>query len=144
VAFAPGFIVWIVVGVSQWLTLGWRQATCLHLPGLSALVFVSAVAWAVNLSLPRYTSALVWVLVMAATPMLAARSFSTLIEVMARSPHDLHRHLWGALAMGVSEPFFITSIPWPQGIGAVFLLAGLLALVGGLVYIDRTGAPLAS
>lgn len=143
-AFTPGLLAWIAAGAAQWYSLGWQRASCLHLGGFIALFFVSGVSWAMNLTLPRYTSGLLWVLVMVSVPMLATRLFADLIEVIAKSPQNLESHLGAALALGASVPISIPTIHWPHHAELVFLALGAILLATGLIYIDRSEVPLAS
>ena len=54
-----GFLVWLLLGLIA-LTDGAHQPTAFTAPGIIVLVYVSTVAWAATLALPRYSGAVLW------------------------------------------------------------------------------------
>jgi hypothetical protein len=55
-----GFLVWLLLGLLALTCDATRRPTTFTAPGIIVLVYVSTVAWATTLALPRYSGAVLW------------------------------------------------------------------------------------
>lgn len=55
-----GFLVWLLLGVIALIGGVTHHPTAFTAPGIIVLVYVSTVAWAATLALPRYSGAVLW------------------------------------------------------------------------------------
>ena len=55
-----GLVVWLLLGLIAWTGGATHQPTAFTAPGIIVLLYVSTVAWATTLALPRYSGAVLW------------------------------------------------------------------------------------
>jgi hypothetical protein len=147
VAFAHE-LVSIAPGIASWLLVSGIEAICnrgtvplgLTLPAVSALLYMSAVAWALALPFARYSSGVVWL--MLAIALAGAGKLLALRQayVAALEPGG---DLWRATGAALVFPPLMVTEPAPAAISTLVVLAAAVAVTGvGVLAVEASDFPL--
>jgi hypothetical protein len=140
VSAAPGFVAWSIVGVAEALRAGSLDVVAFRPAGLSGLLLVSTVPWALTLRLPPLTGGALWLLVMVGLGV-AGKLSGFLVARLEDRWFSLHP--WRAFGFGVAFPIYIPDIHWaPLTLGSYVALAAA-AVCTGVVYVRAASFPLA-
>jgi hypothetical protein len=140
VSASPGFVAWAIVGVAEALRAGSLDVLAFRPAGLSALLLMSTVPWALTLRLPALTGGALWLMVMVG--MVVAGKLNKLLAVKLENNWFL-LHPWQALGYGLTFPLVIPDIHWaPLTLGSYVALAAIVVSVG-VVYVRAASFPLA-
>lgn len=139
----------MVLGVAAWWTVSlldaigggghWPVGLTPH--GLTAVVYISSLAWAMSVPFSRYSSGLVWLIV---TIGLAGSGRLLALRNSYASASETWTSVWRAAGSALVFPPLVVgelSSP-PATVVAALLLAGLAAIAAGVVFISRYGLAL--
>ena len=140
VSIAPGIASWLLVSVIEGVSNRGTVPLGLTLPAMSALLYMSAVAWALALPFARYSSGVVWLMVAiglaGAGRLLALRQ----AYVAALEPGG---DIWRATGAALVFPPLMVTEPAPAAISALVVLAAALAVIGiGVLAVESFDFPL--
>ncbi len=142
-------VVSIGLGISTWIIVSMIDALggAVHWPlgltprALAAVVYISLTAWAFSVPFSKYAAGVVWLL---AAIVLAGSGKLLDIRMAYAGAVNVSDGLAHALPAALVFPPFLVGEPStpPWVVTGVVLVAAVIALVGGAVFIARTDVPL--
>jgi hypothetical protein len=137
----PGVASWLVVAAVEAVATGGARMTLLASGTVVAVVLVSTLPWAVNVTLPRFVAAIGWLLVLAVT--------ATVVPL----PADMAWSPGGAGVQALVAAAVMLTLYPPLLVGthiggaavvvtAPVLASAIAAMLGALRWIDRHDLPL--
>lgn len=136
----PGFAAWTAVGIAGAVAARSLSTPALSPAGWVCLLLVSAIPWAANVRLARYTAGSLWLLVTASL-FFSGKLFRALSLLHADSAWG-RSHPWSAIALGLGFPAAMPSLRWPAPVLAAIVGLSLAALVAGVATIRSASFPL--
>jgi hypothetical protein len=140
-SMATGLLTWLLVAAIESLANRGGVPLGLTLPAVSALLYMSAVAWAAALPFARYSSGIMWlilaIVLAGAGKLLALRqAYAAAVEPTG----DLWRAAGAAL---VFPPLMVTEPSAPIAVSAFVVLAAAAVVIGlGVLAVEALDYPL--
>jgi hypothetical protein len=141
VSMAIGLTTWLLVAAIEALASRGGVPLGLTLPAVSALLYMSAVAWAAALPFARYSSGVVWLIL--AIGLAGAGKLLALRQAYAAAA-DPTGDLWrGAGAALIFPPLMVTEPSAPLAISTFIVLGAAVVVTGlGVLAVEALDFPL--
>ena len=141
-AISPGALAWALVGMAEWAR-GSDSALAFEAGRMSALAFVSAVAWALSLPGARLVTGSIWIALVfgMAASRFGLEQYAALLQGQEGLAQFAH-----AVGFAVLCPFVMldTVLPMRQAVAAVLFAGAVSAMAAGGLFIMRRDYPLES
>jgi hypothetical protein len=141
VSTGTGLTTWFVVAAIEAVANHWRWPTGLTIQALSALLYMSAVAWAAALPFGRYSSGVVWLIV---AIVLAGAGKLLILRQAYIATTETAADVWRASGAAlIFPPLMVSEATAPTALSTFVVLAAAIVVFGiGVIAVELLDIPL--